>query len=202
MLNTIPTPAHIVRTFEAIEDLADISAGIAWYEDAYGIAQTLGIVYGVSTAQAAGIISALSPQQSWAQNVKTAERFLADPTVRVHTESNMSKCRRILAGENIEKVLNAPKTTNFYLSIKSLGYEGVCIDRHAIDIALGVRHTDKSRPVIGARLYRDAVQAYVDAAAILNRMGADITPAMLQSVTWEAHVKVWSGVRHEEPIAI
>lgn len=201
MLNTIPTPAHIIAAFHAIDDLADVSAGIAWYGDAYGIAETLGVVYGCTTAQAAGIIAALSPQQAWAYNVKAAEKFLATGA-RVHTESNMGKCRRILAGEDILAVLNAPKTQNFYLGIISQGTEGVCIDRHAIDIALGVRHTDATRPSIGARLYVTASQAYRDAAEALNAEGVCITPAELQSVTWAAHVAVWSGVKTGEPVAL
>lgn len=198
MFNTIPSPEKIIAAFKAIDDLADVSAGIAWYEDAYGIAESLGVVYGCTTAQAAGVIAALSPQQGWAHNVKSAEKFLATGA-RVHTESNMSKCRRILAGEDILRVLNAPKTQNFYLGIVSLGVEGVCIDRHAIDIALGVRHTEATRPTIGAKLYITASQAYRDAAETLNAEGVCITPAELQSVTWAAHVTVWSGVKMDEP---
>lgn len=200
-MNTLPSPHIIVNAFLAIEDLADVSAGIDWYQDAYGIAESLGIVYGCTTEQAAGVIAALSPQQGWAHNVKSAEKFLATGA-RVHTESNMSKCRRILAGEDIMVVLNAPKTQNFWLGIKSMGAEGVCIDRHAIDIALGVRHTEASRPTISKGLYALATQAYVDAAALLSGMGCLITPAELQAVTWAEHVKVWSGVKMDEPVEI
>lgn len=201
MLNTIPSPEAIIAAFERIDDLADVSAGIDWYPEAYAIACDLGERYGCTSEQAAGIIAALSPQQAWAQSVRSAERFLATGE-RVHTESNMSKCRRILAGEDIATVLNAPKTTNFWLGIISLGQDGVCIDRHAIDIALGVRHTEASRPTIGAKLYRAAEQAYRDAADILSGMGALISPAELQSVTWADHVKRWSGVRVAEPVAL
>ncbi len=200
MLNTIPSPEVIVNAFKAI-DLADVSEGIDWYPQAYGIAENLGIVYGVTTEQAAGIIAALSPQQGWAHNVKSAERFLATGA-RVHTESNMGKCRRILAGEDILAVLHADKTQNFYLGIVSQGAEGVCIDRHAIDIALGVRHTEASRPAIGKRLYKAAAEAYKAAAEALSAEGAIISPAELQSVTWAEHVKRWSGVKMGEPVAL
>jgi hypothetical protein len=148
MLNTIPSPEVIAEAFRSL-DLADVSAGVEWYAEAYGIAQSYAERFGCSVAQAAGVIAALSPQQGWAHNVRSAERFLADNSVRVHTESNMSKCRRILAGEDVLTVLNADKTQNFWLGIVSQGAEGVCIDRHAIDIALGVRHTEKSRPPLG-----------------------------------------------------
>lgn len=201
MLNTTPSADILVEAFHTL-DLADVSAGIEWYSEAYGIAETLSIVYGCTVAQAAGIIAALSPQQGWVQNVKSAERFLADNSASLHTRVTMSKCKRILAGEDILAVLNASKTQNFYLSIVSRGAEGVCIDRHAIDIALGVRHTEKSRPSISVKLYRDAAQAYRDAAEALAAEGCLISPAELQAVLWAAHVKVWSGVKMDEPVAI
>lgn len=200
MLNTIPSPATLVEAFHTL-DLADVSAGVEWYTEAYGIAENLGIVYGVTTEQAAGIIAALSPQQGWAHNVKSAERFLATGA-RVHTESNMGKCRRILSGEDILTVLNADKTQNFYLGIVSRGAEGVCIDRHAIDIALGVRHSEKSRPALGKLMYRKAAEAYVTAAEALQAEGCVISPAELQSVLWAAHVARYSGHKTAEPFAL
>lgn len=200
MLNTIPTPEAIVSLFHQI-DLADVSAGVEWYAEAYGIACDYAERYGVSVDQAAGIIAALSPMNSWAKNIKDAERFLATGA-RVHTEANMRKCERILAGEDVHTVLNADKTQNFWLGIVSQGAEGVCIDRHAIDIALGVRHTEKSRPTLGKRLYRAAADAYRAAADMLNAEGANVTPAEVQSVTWAEHVRRWSGVRMSEPVAL
>jgi len=201
MLNTIPSPEVIADAFRTL-DLADVSAGIEWYAEAYSIAESLSVVYGCTTEQAAGVIAALSPQQGWSQNVKSAERFLADNSIRVHTESNMGKCRRILAAETREAILailHADKTQNFFLGIATQGAEGVCIDRHAIDIALGVRHTEKSRPSLGKRLYAAAAQAYRDAADMLSAEGAVISPAELQAVTWAAHVERWSGVKMSEP---
>jgi hypothetical protein len=204
MLNAIPSPDQIIRAFEQI-DLADVSAGVEWYADAYGIAADYAERYGCTVEQAAGVIAALSPQQGWAQNVRSAERFLADNSVSVHTRVTMDKCRRILAAdsrESILAILNADKTQNFFLSIATQGAEGVCIDRHAIDIALGVRHTEKSRPSIGKRLYRAAADAYRVAAERLNAEGADLTPAEVQAVTWAAHVARWSGVKMSAPVAL
>lgn len=200
MLNTIPTPEAIVSLFNQI-DLADVSAGVEWYAEAYGIACEYAERFGISADQAAGIIAALSPMNSWEKNVKDAERFLTSG-VRVHTDANMRKCERILAGEDVHTVLNADKTQNFWLGIVSQGAQGVCIDRHAIDIALGVRHTEASRPTLGKRLYRAAAEAYRVAADMLNAEGANITPAEVQSVTWAEHVRRWSGVKMAEPVAL
>lgn len=199
-MNTIPSPERIAEAFLAI-DTADLSAGVEWYPEAYALAQDYAERFGITAEQAAGVIAALSPLQEWAQNVAAAERFLATGA-RVHTESNMSKCRRILAGEDVWTVLNAPKTRNFWLSIVTQGAEGVTIDRHAVDIALGVRHTEKSRPNIGVRLYKAAAEAYVKACDMLNAEGANVTPAEVQSVTWAAHVKAWGGVKLAEPVAL
>lgn len=200
MLNTIPSPDMIVKAFKAI-DLADVSAGIDWYAEAYGIAESYAERFDVSVEQAAGIIAALSPQQAWTQNVRSAERFLAT-RASVHTKVNMAKCERILAGEDVWTVLNADKTRNFWLGIVSRGAEGVCIDRHAIDIALGVRHTEASRPTLGKRLYAAAADAYRVAADMLAGEGAILSPAELQAVTWAEHVRRYSGIRAGEPFAL
>lgn len=200
MLNTIPSPEAIVKAFKAI-DLADVSAGIEWYAEAYGIAESYAERFGITVGQAAGIIAALSPQQAWAQNVRSAERFL-ESRASVHTKVNMTKCERILAGEDVWTVLNADKTRNFWLGIVSQGAEGVCIDRHAIDIALGVRHTEATRPAIGKRLYAAAAEAYRAAAEALSAEGAILSPAELQAVTWAEHVRRWSGIRAGSPVAL
>jgi len=193
MTTLTPSAERIVDLFLSV-DIADVNAGIAWYSDAYAISRGLAERFCISVAQAAGVIAAFSPMNEWDKNVRDAERFLATG-VRVHTDSNMRKAARILAGEGIAEVLNAPKTTNFWESILSEGERGICIDRHAYDIATGVRHTDKGRS-IGVTAYRACADAYRDAALMLAEHGAVVTPAEVQSVTWEAWRKVWKNVRN------
>ena len=204
MLNTIPSANILIDAFWTL-DPADVSAGVEWYATAHSIAESMAICYGVTVDQAAGVIAALSPQQGWAHNVKSAERFLADNTVSVHTKANMVKCQRIVKAasrDEILAILHADKTSNFFLSIATCGEFGVTIDRHAIDIALGVRHTEASRPNIGKRLYRDAADAYVRAADALGAAGVHISPAELQSVLWDVHTKRHGGTRAGEPFAL
>ncbi len=194
----VPQASRIVDLFLGI-DIADVNAGIAWYGEARAISEELATRHGITVEQAAGIIAVFSPMNDWEQNVKDAARWL-ESRVIVHTPVFMRKAERILEGEDIRTVLNAPKTTNFWVSILSEGAEGICIDRHAYDIAVGVRHTDKGRS-IGIKAYRACAEAYAEAAEILSGMGCVVSPAEVQSVTWVAWRKVWKGIRNTVSVA-
>lgn len=179
-----PSAKRIAELFDSV-DVADVMAGIEWYGEARDIAGILAERYGVTVAQAAGVIAATSPLNSWGANVQLAERILATRDFTSgYIRLGLGKCERILAGEDIATVLNGAKITNFWESIMSAGESGVCIDRHAFDIAVGVRHTDETRPGIGVRLYAACAEAYVQAAEMVSREGVTFTPAEVQSVTW------------------
>ena len=51
---------------------ADITEGVAWYPAAHAIAADIATGYGLSVAQAAGILAALAPQNGWASNIGMA----------------------------------------------------------------------------------------------------------------------------------
>ncbi len=188
----IPDVANILRVF-ARADIADVNAGIDWYADARESAAELAQRHGYSVEVAAGVISALSPLNEWSKNLRDADRVLGGNFTGCLGVS-LDKARRIMAGEDIVSVLHADKTVNFYLSILSAGKEGVCVDRHAFDIAVGFRSPDKNRS-IGKRLYRDIAAAYTLAADIITSEGLPVTPAEVQSVTWEEHRREWKDRR-------
>ena len=66
----------------------------------------------------------------------------------------------------------------FYGNIVNPWGEGVTIDRHAYDIAVGIRHGN-TRPGIGKRVYREFSAAYIAAA---HECG--IFPLEMQAITW------------------
>lgn len=51
---------------------SDIKGGLTWYQSANEICKDISQKYGVSTFVAAGVISALSPRNKWAKNIKDA----------------------------------------------------------------------------------------------------------------------------------
>lgn len=177
-----PRTANITRLFRTATP-EQIIAGADWYSDAYEIAAALGVKNGVSTAVAAGVIAALSPLNSWGNNVNLAARFLAAGGLdNGYLKGGLAKAKRILAGADITATLNGEKTQNFYLSILTSGKHGVCIDRHAYALASNVR--GETPNLKGAR-YAEIVECYTRAAKILSReYGEKITPAQVQSVTW------------------
>lgn len=186
---------NILAVFHTV-DLADASAGVEWYAEAFALCQRLSQETGYSPEQVAGVIAATSPLNEWGQNVRLAERILrAGGLTSGYLGAGLRKCDAILAGADIEATLNGQKIVNFYRSIVSGGTNGVCIDRHAHDIAAGRRYADAERPSIGKRLYESMAAAYVIAAERLQSEGLAITPAEVQSVTWEAWRQEWKGVR-------
>lgn len=187
-----PDVENILRAFVRA-DIADVNAGIDWYADAYASAATLAGKHGYSVEVAAGVIAALSPLNEWGKNLRDADRVLGGD-FSGYLGVGLEKSRRIMAGEDIVSVLNADKTVNFYTSIVTQGAEGVCVDRHAYDIAVGYRSPNNSR-AIGKRLYRDIAAAYTLAAEILTSQGIPVTPAEVQSVTWEEHRREWKDRR-------
>lgn len=177
-----PSVRNITRLFRTATP-EQVSQGAAWYAEAHGIAARWAERYGVTVSVAAGVLAALSPNNSWVANVKLAERFLAAGGLTSgYFRQGLTKASRILNGEDPLVVLNGLKITNFYLSIFTEGREGVCVDRHAYSLAANKRMTDGVH--LTPKQYAEVRDAYVRAAAILNREGHAVTVAQVQSVTW------------------
>lgn len=192
MIKLVPSADNILRVFLRA-DAADVSEGIDWYPQAYAHAERLGRDSGHSVEVAAGVIAALSPLNEWEKNLRDAERVLFGDFSGCLTRG-LEKSRLIMSGADIAETLNAPKTRNFWQSIVTCGAEGVCIDRHAYDIAVGYRSADKARSIKGA-LYEACAEAYREASRRLDDMGVPVSPAEVQSVTWEEHRREWKDVR-------
>lgn len=191
----LPSTRNVTRIFrEATPE--QIEAGIDWYADARRIAGVFAEQYDVSVEVAAGVIAALSPLNSWGNNINLAGRFLAAGGLDAgYLRANLSKARMILAGAAIKPTLSGLKTQNFFDSIVSAGADGVCIDRHAYCLAVNDRSVSNDVPSLSPKRYAEVVECYVKAARILSReLGQDITPAVVQSVTWTVwRQKFWSA---------
>lgn len=163
-----------------------IAEGIAWYADANRIADALATKYEVPMHVSAGVLAALSPLNSWGNNVNIAARMLASGGTldSGYLKANLAKAREIIASGSLA-ALSGLKVTNFYASIISAGAEGVTIDRHAWCIA----HNDRSRtndiPKLSAKRYAEIADKYRRAAVILSKeYNMPLSPAVVQAVTW------------------
>lgn len=194
-LKAKPNSARVLEVWNLATD-SEIEDGMAWYDDAHEIAETMDPF---DPNRAAGVIAALSPRLDWGRNVMLAQRayraFQQDPTMKTHKwgtlGSNAEKAHRILKGEAPEDVLKGDKVTAFYAAI--VDGSGVVIDRHAFDVAMGRVTNDETRGALSRKGVYDAFAVrYIMAAESLTNDGYPVTPAQVQAVTWT----VWRRLKN------
>jgi hypothetical protein len=171
--------------------------GKSWYVDANDFAIHLSAKYNTPLLNVCGLISSLSPQKSWEENKKQAERFLSTGDTNNQTNANKAKAHKIMLAtskEEIVAILNGNKTQRFFLNIL-LPNEiyGVTIDRHAIAAAIqnnnNVRPLDKKLAILTDNQYSFFEQCYEYAALKLN-----LLPHELQAIVWENY-RIARGIK-------
>lgn len=154
-------------------------AGIAWYPAAHAFAQSLDS----DVARAAAVIAVISPNTSWSANKTLALKAYANRAGEgVGFPDKVRKVNRLFAGENPHTVVGGPKVTAFFQRILDPYATDILpvIDRHAQDIADGLRGNESTRKPPTGKRYALYAAAYVEAA---RRVG--IPSAALQAITWE-----------------
>jgi hypothetical protein len=183
-------PEHVKRIIETYQSASPkmLEGGHNWYEKANTIATKLGKG---NVEKGAGIIAALSPQTGWGRNLMLATSMVKTGVAK-HTEDNVVKAQRILAGEHPLDVLGGPKVTNFYKNIANPSDpEPITIDRHAHDIPMGIPFRGKKKstepsPNLGLDTkgrYKHFQDSYRTAA---GELGIEI-PHKVQATTWVTH---------------
>lgn len=187
--------AKNVRNIKAIFELAgaaEIADGNAWYGVAKSIAIVLADQYGVTTAQAVGVLAALSPRNKWSRNVVDAEALISAYVAAGSEQARLTKCCTFSANKEkaikilesgaetiptILEILSGPKLREFASCIA--GLPDCCIDGHAWCIWQGSRVTLADVPSIGVRLRKEIKADYAQAAADLG-----LSSSELQAITW------------------
>lgn len=155
--------------------------------------------------RAAAVIAVLSPQVNWERN-----KFLAEHVYSLviagfwHSRKSVDDVReawphglsdgagkafRILVlGEDPDDVVKGPKVRQFWHTIVDpTDPLAVVVDRHAWAVAFGRVLTDEELGQLTGRrgAYDHVAQLYRNAAKILtSELGATITPAEVQAITW------------------
>jgi hypothetical protein len=172
-----------ILAFYAEATATERAEGFAWYPTAREAGENIAARHGIPIWQAVAVIATLSPQKEWNSNVAWAERVVA-----AHVEgrelpreglgNSLRRAALALSGDlhDIMREDGTLKVRNFYGSIMG-ERAAVCIDRHAIRIAMGDAHGDPVA-LTDAR-YRAVAAAYRDAAAELHKSASAV-----QAVTW------------------
>lgn len=166
--------------------------GTYWYASAHNAAAHLAVTYHTTVRHACGVIAALSPRLPWARNIMYAAQLLETGDAPV-LSANKQKARRIAAGEEPLDVLSGSKVRAFYLNMVQPGYgDDVCVDRHAVDAAIGLKGSDETRKRILERKggYQLVADAYRVAAARFA-----IAPAQAQAIVWLVWKNAHGGER-------
>src|SRR5690606_17674341 len=109
-----PLTRNITRIYRAASP-EEVAAGLAWYEEARQLARDLDPD---NPSRAAAVIAALSPRESWTNNVRLATMAYADREQRLPTlQVNARKARAIMAGADPRDILTGKKTRNFWQNI-------------------------------------------------------------------------------------
>ena len=200
-----PHAENIIKTFDEATE-ATKTHGMNWYSRVHHIAKGLGKAVENGTHKAAGVIASYSAGTAWPTNLKNAS--LVFKTGKAHggkghdfaTSDMAGKASKILGGAHHQEVLGGHKTKAFARLIENPhdNNHDVCIDRHAVSIAIGRKL--KSHEINGewgsaiwnakspasSFHYNHVADAYRQAAKHLSeKHGRTIHPHQVQAVTWE-----------------
>lgn len=186
-----PTAAKIVAAFRKASDEQQVE-GRDWYVNAHAVAASL---CPTDPRQAAGVMAALSPRTSWPRNLELAARAYAEGFASGSLSRSCAAADAILGGTDPLVVLNGPKVRSFFTLIADpTDATTVCVDRHAIDVAVGkhMEGWDRSMqfPLNRKGLYERFAGFYRSAAKTIG----DVRPAQVQAVTWVTWREQFAGV--------
>lgn len=182
-------------------------AYIDWYNRANDYAQGFATKYGISVAQAAGIIAITSANKSWEENLKCTESFLETGNTR-HFGYITQRCADILTTNDITEIGNivfggtrdrskgnGNKVFNFFLNILFPDIEnGVTIDRHAAE-ALGFKQPKTPKQ------YKTIELVYFELTAHVNELwGTHYMAHQIQAAVWVAFREAKNGLKYGKHI--
>lgn len=184
---------NLVRVFNqsATHERRD---GTAAYRTYHAIISDVARRHGFSTRVGAAVFSALSPNNSYLDNLRDADRLLAAAAAQETIESfkvrtygqNKRKAWAIAMGAEPLDLIVAPKTRNFFLNVNDPDdRDPVTIDGHMLNVWNGERRplasSDPSLRISGLRgeKYEEIADGFRDLAQALG-----LIPCELQAILW------------------
>lgn len=161
--------------------------GLRWYEEAMQFAEYLSITFNISKVVAAGVISALSPNNRWERNkidafnliqAYTEGRTMDDVNVCTYT-NNKRRAWGILSGD-VEMLRKARKTHAFALNVGAMDESVVTIDKWMLRAFVTTSQKPKDIPTSCTPLQYDRLSAHF--CKVARDMG--YKPYELQAIIW------------------
>ena len=183
--HTAPAPsvANVLSVFDSATS-AEVAEGKSWYLAANALAWEIDPM---RPWNGAGVIAALSPRLRWDKNEAYARLAyslkgydIGEVASYIPALGNSrTKALRMVNGEHVSDVIGGGLKTNAFWDniLNPYTSEAVTVDKHAFDIANGVR-TGYST-VITDKAYREIASLYREAAHIVG-----IAPLHMQAITW------------------
>jgi len=184
-----PTVANVLAVYNGAS-AQNMRDGLSWYLDAHNLCRTAGGGRAWNVRRNAGIVAALSPMNHWENNKRKAAMVISKRGAITFAENgsngigladNVRKAIAIYKGADPLDILGGDKVRAFYATILDpTGDITPVIDRHAFDIAIGMRTNDAARTALGRKnVYSEFARVYREAAQI-----AGIGAPQMQAITW------------------
>ena len=159
-------------------DTLNTELALSWYERAHNECLLLSQVFEIPLNKVVGVVSALSPNNKWNQNLKDAWNFLDAPSIQTKVCTFKNQRRKALdildsdgSDESILGILKGAKTSNFYKNIRYYrDSQAVTVDTWAYR-SVGLKPSVKN--------FKATELAYKNVAKELNLM-----PHQVQAVVW------------------
>lgn len=174
---------NLREVWEAVP-LSYLEKGYSWYKEARSMALDMSNDYNIDFPVVCGIVSCLSPQKHWFENIKLTEIFLMSKGEDCkHTGTQKSKACRIYSLNGIrsrdtqiatiEFELGGLKTINFFRNVYNPKDENyVTLDSHMGQIMMG-------KKTFTPKQYNVCKEKFIDFAKSIK-----IHPVSLQSAMW------------------
>ena len=173
----------------------ELNQGLTWYAEAQEYAQELSNTFGVSGEIAAGVISALSPNNKWNRNKFDAMQVLqavrdgrSPDDVKVCTyNANKAKAFEIAMG-NTRILKQSPKTYAFARNVGALDPDHVTIDKWHLRAC----QTTSRKPVQASESVTPKQYRIIEdeTAKVAREMG--VTGYVFQAVVWVTIRNQWN----------
>ena len=169
-------------------------SGMFWYSEAQSVAHTLADTYGVTPEVAAGVVSALSPNNKWERNKLDAATVLAAVETGTSPESvkvctyNTNKLKAFDIAMGNRKVLKqSPKTFAFAQNVGNLDPNHVTIDKwHLRAMQTTAKDYKDAKTSVTPKQYRILEEETVKVAREFGLSGYEF-----QAIVWVTIRDTW-----------
>lgn len=173
-----------ILAYMAMADAETIEEGEQWYSNAHIIGEQISTMLGYDDPKyGIGVLSALSPQMEWGDNIEQAILFASTGWSDMQTGDNNHKATKIANGVDPLSVLGGEKVRAFYQAILTPHADTTpVVDRHAMAVYCNyVPDRAKLSQAMGnARVMRRIQSAYIKAHSYYP----DFDRHSIQAITW------------------